>query len=176
MSFIPNEVYPYRIALDIVEHIASYIKDKVVCDVGCGSGDLLEYIKHKKYAKCVLGIEVDKNRASVKERQYIQLGDVFKLGLPEADVYTLWLGVQFPYEQLFKQIENEKIIIYMDGAEINHQIFSNYKGITLIETINYEYNEEKFIPENQLEDWKVKWPTRQSKGTRLCKIYKYTPC
>jgi hypothetical protein len=25
MSFIPNEVYPYRMALDIVEHIASYI-------------------------------------------------------------------------------------------------------------------------------------------------------
>jgi|UniRef100_A0A6C0CVK8 hypothetical protein len=69
----------------------------------------------------------------------------------------------------------------MDDSEKNHQMFSNNKGISLIETINYEYNEEKYILENQsVEDWKIELSKLKignflSKGTRLCKIYKYTP-
>ena len=43
--FIPIEKYSDRICLDIVDSFKKYITNKVVCDLGCGAGDLLEYIK-----------------------------------------------------------------------------------------------------------------------------------
>ena len=189
VSFIPIEKYPDRIALDIVDYITTYIENKVVCDIGCGAGDLLEYIKYRNLAKEVKGIEITTQRY-IKERSYIQNGDVFNLGVPEAEVYLLWLGGNFPYERLLTEIKEEKIIVFMDGFEDHHKLFNNCKGISLIETINYNFDEEKFVPENELENWKKKLllaaefrfkhaPTHPqnwtSKGTRLCKIYKYTP-
>ena len=189
VSFIPFEEYPNRIALDIVDYISTYIENKIVCDIGCGAGDLLEYIKHRNLAKEVKGIEITTERY-IKERTYIQNGDVLKLGIPKADVYFLWLGGHFPYELLLKQMKEEKIIIYLDGFEEHHKLFNNYKGISLIETINFNFDEEKFVPENEFENWKKQLlikaqirykqhPTHPQnwtpKGTRLCKIYRYTP-
>lgn len=189
VNFIPIERYPDRIALDIVDYITTYIDNKVVCDIGCGAGDLLEYIKFRNLAKEVKGIEITTERY-IKERTYIQKGDVLKLGVPEADVYFLWLGGHFPYELLLKQMKEEKIIILMEGFEDYHKLFNNYKGISLIETINFNYDEEKFVPENEFENWKKQLsinaqirfkqhPTHPQnwthKGTRLCKVYKYTP-
>ena len=82
VSFIPIEEYPNRIALDIVDYISTYIENKIVCDIGCGAGDLLEYIKHRNLAKEVKGIEITTERY-IKERTYIQNGDVLKLGIPK---------------------------------------------------------------------------------------------
>ena len=62
LEFIPIERYPNRCALDIVDNIMEYIKDKVVCDIGCGAGDLLEYMKLRNLCKEVKGIEIDPNR------------------------------------------------------------------------------------------------------------------
>lgn len=189
-NFNAIERYPHRNPLDIVDNITKYIENKVVCDIGCGAGDVLEYMKIRKLCKAVKGVENNPKRY-VKERQYIQFGNVLELGIPNADVYLLWLSDGFPYENIFKQIKEEKIIIYMDGYELYQKNFQRrIKGLSLIESINYNYNEEKFVPKNELESWKkylfekkkwreINYPTHPDNwnpiGKRLCKIYKYTP-
>ena len=45
--FKPIEKYPHRICLDIINSLKKYITNKIVCDLGCGAGDLLEYIRNK---------------------------------------------------------------------------------------------------------------------------------
>ena len=134
--FIPIERYPHRCGLDIVDNIMEYIKDKVVCNIGCGAGDLLEYIKLRNLCKEVKGIEINPNRY-VKDREYIKYGDALH-GFPDADVYLLWLTDDFPYEDIFKQIKEEKIIIYMDGFEQHHEkLQKRINRLSLIESINY---------------------------------------
>lgn len=188
-EFIPIERYPHRCALDIVDNIMKYIKDKVVCDIGCGAGDLLEYMKLRNLCKEVKGIEIDPNRY-VKDREYIKFGDALQ-GFPDADVYLMWLTDDFPYEDIFKQIKEEKIIIYMDGFEPHHEKLQKRINIlSLIESINYKYDEEKFVPTNEFADWKqnlmemIRWrkanyPTHPNNwdpiGERMFKIYKYNP-
>jgi hypothetical protein len=174
--FKPIQAFPERIPLDIVEHFREYIVDKTVCDIGSGAGDILEFMKFNNLCKEVKGIEIDnKFKNLCINRQYIKIGDVFNLGIPEADVYLFWLGVQFPYEKILDQIRSKKIIIYMDGSEDNHKIFQKYKGIKLIKEITYNYDEAKYgllkIPPHYLKinnKWSVK-------GTRIFKIYDYNP-
>jgi len=83
---------PYRSPLIIVETIKDIIEDKIVCVLGCASGDLL--IEMKKYAKEVMGME--NSYPSVMEARERGLdviwGDIFKNKIPAAEVYYVWIN------------------------------------------------------------------------------------
>jgi len=164
-KFVPIESYPERMPLDISSSISKYTRDKVVCDLGCGAGDLLEFLKVNNMCKDVVGVERDRNRYT-PTRDYIIHADIFSIPLPEADVYLLWIGSRFPYNKIFEKMKSNKIIIYMDGLEANHTEFELNKGIHLIESTSYSYDESVYskIPVRR------PWTT---KGERIVKIYDY---
>jgi hypothetical protein len=175
----PIEFYPHRQTLDIVQHFEDIIHNKIVCDVGCGAGDILEYIRLNKLCKEVHGIEIDPSR--FHKRTNIKLGNVFTDGLPEADVYILWLGGNFPYEELFKKFTGDKIIIYMDSTEHNCQIFKSYKNITHVKKIDFNYDEDKFIHPDKIDNYMQMLKSLHGSknnytkcGTRFFNIYKYS--
>ena len=98
------EGYPWRGPAAAVHAMAPYIFGKVVCDLGCGGGDLAWLMG--RWAAKVIGIEVDRKRyvrAVRTERTRgrplplrdiknvtIEKQDYFKDGVPDADVYYFW--------------------------------------------------------------------------------------
>jgi len=181
INFQPLENFPYRSPLDICDAIKNIVKDKIVCDIGCGKGDLFEYLRIRKMCKEVKGIEKEPRRY-VKQRDYIKFGNIFDVGIPDADIYFLWLGADFPYKKLLDKIKKEIIIINPSGINANHEKFQQISGIKLLQSITYEYDETKFIHENKMESYLKELKALHSQnsswtiiGTRICKIYKYTP-
>ena len=41
----PIQKWPERTPLDVIKSISHHLKDKSVCDIGCGAGDLLYEIR-----------------------------------------------------------------------------------------------------------------------------------
>jgi SAM-dependent methyltransferase len=82
--------HPGHTPLAVAELIKDIIQDKVVCDIGCGQGELMT--EFAKYAKQVIGIENDGELASfVREKGFQVIGeDSFYNELPPADVYYAW--------------------------------------------------------------------------------------
>ena len=157
------EKYPHRMCLDIIDHFKDIIKDKVVCDIGCGAGDLLEYIKFHKLAKEVHGIERSKRYR--KERKYVIHGDATKVEIPQADVYLLWVESGFPYGSVVERLSKGSTIIYMDGDPRNHLFFKeDCKSLVKLEKmVEYNFDETKygFVP---FKHWKPS-------GKRLFGVY-----
>lgn len=75
---------------EVVELIKDIIKDKTVCDIGCGSGAFMESLK--KYASKVIGIEEETNWANIAASKGFDIynHNTFFFPLPKADVYYLW--------------------------------------------------------------------------------------
>ena len=174
--FTPKSQYPYRIPIDISSIIKLYSKNKIVCDLGCAEGDILEYLIINNSCKEVKGIEYDKKRI-VAEREYIKYGNVYEK-IPTADIYLLWLGQHFNYKKIINKIPYNSIIVYMDGSEKNHELFQLQTNLKLIKNYIYKYNEAKFIEIEKLKDNLINLkklqkinPNWQLKGERICKVY-----
>lgn len=75
----------------VAELIADVIKDKSVCDVGCGEGTFLESLREHG-ASTLIGIEEEKEWAYAAADKGISvfMGSSWFQPLPEADVYYLW--------------------------------------------------------------------------------------
>lgn len=71
----------------IITEIQSHIEDKVVCDLGCGTGDFLEAME--PYAISVIGVEQVTEQASIAANQglTIENRDFLVGSLPPADIY-----------------------------------------------------------------------------------------
>ena len=96
MYFLKNKTQG-QTPLAVAELIKDIIQDKVVCDIGCGTGELL--VEMSKYAKKVIGIEENhkwakeagKKLKRVNDKDFdIYVGNTFFQPLPEADVYYSW--------------------------------------------------------------------------------------
>ena len=119
--------------------------------LGCGAGDLLEYIKFNNVTKNVIGIECS-DRICL-DRKYIIQGNLFDIDIPKADVYIMWLGKNFEYKKNFKKLKNNSLIILLDSAEENHILFENYQEVELLDKIIYTYDENKFIKHLNYNDY-----------------------
>lgn len=75
---------------EVVEHLKSHFAGKVVCDIGTGTGELLELIS--KHASEVKGIEKSEQLAEISNNKSLNVivGDASKIDIPQADVYYLW--------------------------------------------------------------------------------------
>ena len=180
ISSFPTEIYPNRMCLDIVDQFKNIVKDKVVCDIGCGAGDILEYLRLRKLCKQVKGIGINENRYN-PDRSYIECRDVFQHDVPEADVYIIWIGINFAYKKLFTLIKKDAIILLLDSAEKNHQEFQKLKNIKIIKMVYYDYDENKFInPTNKQRymnklknEYQCINPNFKITGKRFFGVYQY---
>lgn len=75
---------------EVVDLVKDLIKDKVVCDVGCGGGSFM--VALAPYAKQVIGIEEEESWAYVAAEKGFDVYPIntFFQPLPTADVYYLW--------------------------------------------------------------------------------------
>ena len=82
--------HPGQTPKEIAKLIEDIIQDKVVCDIGCGTGDFMDALA--RYAKQVIGIEIDLELAEfVANKGYkVYAQDSFVEPLPNADVYYAW--------------------------------------------------------------------------------------
>jgi len=75
---------------EVAQLLKDVIKDKVVCDVGCGDGQFMDSLE--VFAKKVIGIEEEEEwalRAASSGCEVWNTNAWFQ-PLPEADVYFLW--------------------------------------------------------------------------------------
>jgi SAM-dependent methyltransferase len=113
---------PYRSPHVAVEAIRDIIKDKVVCELGCGYGDL--FPSFAKYAKEVKGLEFDKERVAVCKEKGLSVihGDWTKDPIPKADVYYFWAENTSQVEPLIDLlIPQEKTIIAAADASYKEE-------------------------------------------------------
>lgn len=75
----------------VAELISDVIKDKVVCDVGCGEGTFMDELM-KNGAKACIGIEEEQEWAYTAAAKGYEVlhGSSWFQPLPRADVYFLW--------------------------------------------------------------------------------------
>ena len=89
------ERFPYRAPAVVAQALRPFAEDRIVCDLGCGGGDLIWLIS--RYAKQGIGIEIDQTRARLAARraessdclQFLQI-DYWAESIPRADVYYAW--------------------------------------------------------------------------------------
>lgn len=89
-----SERYPYRAPAVLAQAIRPFAENRVVCDLGCGGGDLIWLMS--RYAKQAIGIENDQTRARLaasraesSSLQFLQI-DYQVEPVPQADVYYAW--------------------------------------------------------------------------------------
>jgi SAM-dependent methyltransferase len=87
-----NETSEVRTPLTLSDKIKDLIAGKVFCDLGCGEGDFA--LCCKRYAKQVIGVEFDPDRAEIARMKGVDVieGDLLTIPLPDADIYYIWIG------------------------------------------------------------------------------------
>lgn len=75
---------------EVADLIADIIKDKVVCDIGCGAGNFMQALA--RYAERCIGIEENKEWADLAVAKGFEVYEIpsFHQPLPAADVYYSW--------------------------------------------------------------------------------------
>lgn len=116
---------PYRTPLVVADAIKGIIKDKVVCELGCGEGDLM--VAMSKYAKKVFGIEIDPERYkhALGRGFEISVTDYRKQDIPLAEVYYFWPDNGFRDNEFLVQkiISNESFKgTILIGGDRGHQL------------------------------------------------------
>lgn len=135
---------PYRSPLIIAEAIKDIIAGKIVCELGCACGDLM--IEMEKYAKRVVGIEIDKWRATeaIKRGLNVAEGDILKDDIPEADIYYLWIDDFDLLPLIIKRIKKGIIILGSDpsiGEDLKIYNFYNLDLFNIKDMREREYDE-----------------------------------
>ncbi len=143
---------PCRSPLTVVEKIKPYIENKVVCELGSAVGDIA--LEMAKYARRVIGIEINEERVAISRKRGIETicADASRLPslhLPEkADVYYMWMNPK-PTRRIFDAIKSGVVIMaggldYWEedgrGAEVKvlDEIHAENPGSQMME---FEYNE-----------------------------------
>ena len=175
-SFKPQEKWPLRSPLDVYKAISPYTQGKRVCDLGCGKGDILAYLKANGYCSEIFGIELLANRLP-EGRPYVKQGNYLTAPIPEADVYLLWAadesdhgGVWEDIGTLVNRLPHGSLMIDLTShpeAHGRHRIRCEELGMEFVALKSYEYSEKEFL----IPDW-VPACLQSNEGTRNCAIYK----
>ena len=181
--FKPIGYYPSRMALHAAHSLEPILRGKRVCDIGCAWGDLLEYMRVNAICSEVCGIELRdlSHLESMSTRnQYITYGNVFDIGVPDADVYLLWLGSKFDYRRLLDLISGEKTIVYLDGDDANQKLFNQSSDrLTLLHMRRFSFDESSFYrgealkkAENYVSGFSHLNSSFRMRGERVYGVYK----
>lgn len=98
--------FPDRSPLTIAESIKDLLKDKVVCDVGCAAGDLMEAFK--PFCKKVIGVEKNEEQARVAIGRGLEV--TIGTEIPPADIYYVWV-TSGNVENIMKGIKSGIVIL-----------------------------------------------------------------
>jgi SAM-dependent methyltransferase len=131
-----NETNDLRTPLTLSDRIKDLITGKVFCDLGCGEGDFA--LCCKRYAKQVIGVEFDPDRAQIARMKGLDVieGDLLSIPLPDADIYYLWVGRKGL--MVLDRIPKGKTVIWVPQVD--------QQGIVdgVMKSIKLKHNTEKF--------------------------------
>ena len=106
------EDYPMRGPAAAVYGLRPYIEGKIVCDLGCGGGDLLWLMG--RWAEKAIGVEYDSGRYRKAMEQRGELDNVtvrcldyFSEPIPDADVYYCWPNDPVTIERLIAALSEQ---------------------------------------------------------------------
>ena len=112
-----KQPFPVRAPAAVIYGMRRYIENKILCDLGCGGGDLLWLAG--RWAKQTIGIELQQELVNIARAQRenanmtpdIRSGNFFDWPVPHADVYYCWVG---------KASEDEGFMRYVERIARNH--------------------------------------------------------
>lgn len=157
--------YPERSPIDAIGAIKHLIKSKSICDIGCGSGDLLNEILKQEISVDVYGVELLSWKIP-KSRPYITCGDYTAINLPQCQVYMLWLE-SVHYKTVVERLPSGSMVIDLTSKPSHEQRETFLQTCTLLEVIDYSFNETEFgMSSGYTEE---KWPLV---GTRKIFVYR----
>tara|TARA_R110002020_G_scaffold16515_17_gene58341 strand:- start:7945 stop:8574 length:630 start_codon:yes stop_codon:yes gene_type:complete len=106
------ESYPGRGPAAAVYGLRPYIEDNVVCDLGCGGGDLVWLMG--RWAKKAVGVEYDQRRFNTAaihrsgvDNVSVENFDYFANPIPKADVYYYWPNDPTHAERLIETLKEQ---------------------------------------------------------------------
>ena len=144
---------PARTPVVISYKIRNLIKNKVVCELGCAEGDNL--ILMSKYAKEVIGLDIDKKRLKHAQKRdlNVQLLNYRLDMIQKAEVYYFWPSNSLrdtPY--LFWKIINNSysnsIIISGCDNSVKYDKLCSYIYSIFSDRFNFNYHEGSRPKEN----------------------------
>lgn len=150
--------------IEVVEALGPMIKNKIVCDLGCRNGDLMNMFK--QYAKEVTGVEIRKDYydLAIEGGHDVIHGDAAKVKLPKADLYYIWVNAP----DLFEILDNVKsgwVVIGNYTAPDHRSIRTKLRKMGVF-TIDVKAispkNENGTFSLNILKIWKKKITKKQS--------------
>ena len=135
------EVFPYRSPLSIVDDFKETIKNKSVCDLGCGAGDLLVRMKQVG-AKDIIGLEINNrklNLAHKNMRTFVLKKDFLNDEIPDCDVYFIWIcSLLTNVYELINRIKPNKTIIICSYNGAKNYTELNFKNTNIMNLVNYK--------------------------------------
>ena len=181
----PIQKWPERIPLDVIKCISHHLKDKSICDIGCGAGDLLYEIRKLGLSDKITGIEFKYKFIQMIEemggtdRDYIIRNDFTKIPIPKAEVYLIWIdesdfsnthNCNNCHDVILDKLPNSIIVDLSNDPSESH-LKKMEEKLYLIEKIDYDYNEEKYGLEGP--PWSKPYDVKQYPliGTRKTRIY-----
>jgi 2-polyprenyl-3-methyl-5-hydroxy-6-metoxy-1,4-benzoquinol methylase len=69
----PIQKWPERTPLDVIKSISHHLKDKSVCDIGCGAGDLLYEIRRTGLSNNIVGVELQYKFIQMIEKVFVMI-------------------------------------------------------------------------------------------------------
>lgn len=138
---------PCRSPLVVIDAIKPYIKGRTVCEIGSALGDIA--LGMRKYAKKVIGIEIDEKRAKYSQKRGLdtRFGDALDL-LPlkeNVDVYYMWMEPK-PTRWIFDAISDGVVIIAGElGFGAERARYARGSNLKVLDEIHAEYPGSRMI-------------------------------
>ena len=181
----PIQKWPERTPLDVIKPISHHLKDKSVCDIGCGAGDLLYEIRRTGLSNNIVGIELQYKfiqmieKMGSTDRDYIIRNDFTRIPIPKADVYLIWIDesdfnnnhkCDDCHDTILDSLPNS-IIVDLTNTPSESHLKKMEEKLYFVEKIEYDYDEEKYGLEGP--PWSKPYDIQQYpiKGTRKATIY-----
>ena len=139
--------FPWRSPLGLAEAVQDIIKDKVVCDLGCGEGDVMREMQ--QYAKEVFGVEYSA-RSEKADGLNVIVGDWTK-GVPYADVYHMWINPYVIYDAI-EMLKDKKCTLLAGGYRCEPYMEDLAKKYDA-QVIEWAYNEPGGEKREKFDEW-----------------------
>lgn len=136
---------PLRSPIAVVEAIKPYIKNKAVCELGSAAGDIS--LEMAKYAKKVIGVEIDKKLVRISRRRGLHTicADATTFVLPKKiDVYYMWMDKQLT-RKVFNHIKKGLVIMAAEYGYGRRMGIPRGTELRVLDEIQAEYPKSEML-------------------------------
>lgn len=141
-NFTFNENVPFRGSCQPLKYLEKFFKNKDICDLGCGSGDLMGYIKYNFNPKSIKGVDNNYNRYKIQKEKYdlnILNINISQFDFQNENIDTFYLWIEQPDTEIFV-INKLKSLNKKCNIIIAYNIMGNCRNKFFDKSENYNSN------------------------------------